>query len=125
MNNGELSRLPFVRTAKIASQTTPDKPLRLLCIYCDNSYDRAQLEQCLRVLVGALQMGRPSSYKADAFTLLGIDSKHRSRIMPALYRATDFVQQSELDELAEQGNRARTRRPSGPEFGLQLAEDSE
>lgn len=129
MNDGPLSKLDFVRSAKIATSTSSIGQSTVpLCLYCDDSYDKSQVEKCFRTLVLEMQMA-PSSYKTDAFTLLDIDSKHVSKIKSSEYTATTFMSKEEIDEHLKKSSKAKEAKKKSAQqeasSGLALADDDD
>ena len=55
----------------------------VICCYCDNSFDKDAVKEVYKALVSIGLVS--SAYKADANTILGIDSKHDSGIKSSLY----------------------------------------
>lgn len=134
MNEGMLSTLAFVDTAKVSPRPKDDK--HVICVYCNDSYDEAQVKECLRALIS--DVGHvPSAYKTDAYTHLEIDSKvveewGMSRMKSSMYTPKTLIGQEEIDRLfAEKREAAQSevRRPATKEeeakIGLELASDSE
>ncbi|GAA5972119.1 hypothetical protein JCM11641_002505 [Rhodosporidiobolus odoratus] len=96
---GSLAKTGSVHTAKVSS-TASNGEQSVICVYCDDSWDREGVEKAFRALVH--EEGLVSSaYKCDANTLLGIDSKHPSGIRSSLYGKTTFMTQAEIDAAFE------------------------
>ncbi|BGP56494.1 hypothetical protein JCM8202v2_004115 [Rhodotorula sphaerocarpa] len=84
--DGALIKTGAVHCAKTA-YTRKD---RVICVYCDNSWDKEAVGRVFRVLVEDLGL-------SDANTLLGIDSKHESGIRSSLWTKHDFMTKDEID----------------------------
>lgn len=56
----------------------------VICVYCDDSWDKEGVKAAFVALVKDLGLVS-QAYKCDANTILGIDSKHPSKIKSSLY----------------------------------------
>ncbi|KAL8290467.1 hypothetical protein RQP46_002725 [Phenoliferia psychrophenolica] len=99
--DGPLAKFGRVPTAKVSTSLTKG-PLHCICVYVDNSWDRAAVEGALKILVGDLGL-KPTIFKCDAITRLGIDKDHPSGIPVALWTVSDFMTTHEVNHaLAKQ-----------------------
>jgi len=87
-----------VKVTKISASPTSD--VYICCVYCENSYDKGAVGKVLDVLLKNFD-GSPTGFKTDAFTILGINSGHPSKIEPvSLYSKSDFYSKDELAAIA-------------------------
>ena len=105
-----------VKVTKISASPTSD--VYICCVYCENSYDKGAVGKVLDVLLKNFD-GSPTGFKVrprihatptlalttsrqtDAFTILGINSGHPSKIEPvSLYSKSDFYSKDELAAIA-------------------------
>lgn len=56
----------------------------MICVYCDDSWDEKGVKAAFLALVKDLGLVS-SAYKCDANTILGIDSKHPSKVKSSMY----------------------------------------
>ncbi|GAA5972126.1 hypothetical protein JCM11641_002507 [Rhodosporidiobolus odoratus] len=75
-------------------------------IYTPNAYDRAQVSEVLEVILQQIKE-TPVAYKPDAYTHLGIYSRHPSGLSPVLYHPTDFFTSVEIDNMLDKVSRAQ------------------
>ncbi|KAK4702276.1 hypothetical protein P7C70_g3951, partial [Phenoliferia sp. Uapishka_3] len=94
----------WCQTAKVSSDLGDSKTY-VICVYVTDSWNKEAVEGVLRILVKDLGL-RPTSYKCDANTIIGIDSKHESGIPSSLYKISDFMTKEELDELKKEKQEA-------------------
>lgn len=95
--DGALAKHSSCNTAKVAA--SPDDgggQTYVICIYCDDSWDKKAVGEVLEILVKELKLV-PSAYKCDANTYLHIDSKHESKIPSSLWKTSDFPSKAEID----------------------------
>ncbi|KAM0746795.1 hypothetical protein T439DRAFT_329493 [Meredithblackwellia eburnea MCA 4105] len=104
--DGALHKHAKCNVAKVAANThnpeagggSADHPIYCICVYVDDSWDKKAVGEVFEILVKELKL-HSQSYKCDANTILGIDSKHKSGIPSSLWKATDIMSKAELDEL--------------------------
>ncbi|KAM0791745.1 hypothetical protein ACM66B_004012 [Microbotryomycetes sp. NB124-2] len=113
--DGALAKTGHVHFAKAATAPTPTKgdapPIWVICVYCDNSFDKEAVGTVFRTLVNDLGLVS-SAYKTDANTILGIDSNHPSKIKSSLYGKSDFMSKEEIDEAMAARSKARAVKSS-------------
>ncbi|KDE04680.1 hypothetical protein MVLG_04904 [Microbotryum lychnidis-dioicae p1A1 Lamole] len=97
--DGALAKTGIVHTAKVSTHAEEGQGY-VICIYCDDSWDRDGVGKAFKCLVRELGLVS-SAYKSDANTLLGIDSKHSSGIRSSLYGKTDFMTKDEIEQAIE------------------------
>ncbi|GAA5993641.1 hypothetical protein JCM10908_000656 [Rhodotorula pacifica] len=105
VDGGVLAETGVVHTAKV-SCTPGDGGTWVICVYCDNSWDREAVGKVFKVLVEDLNLVS-GAYKCDANTLLGIDSKHASQIRSSLWVKYDFMTKQEIDESLARASKAK------------------
>ncbi|BGP25805.1 translation Initiation factor eIF-4e-like domain protein [Rhodotorula toruloides] len=105
VEDGVLAQTGAVHTAKVS--TTPgDSGSYVICVYCDDSWDKETVGKVFKTLVEDLNCVS-SAYKIDAFTILGIDSKHPSGVGSSLYGKNDFMTREEIDESLSRASKAK------------------
>ncbi|GAA6057220.1 hypothetical protein JCM3770_003267 [Rhodotorula araucariae] len=97
--DGVLAKTGVVHCAKVATLPN-DRSSYVICVYVDDSWDDEAVGDVFKVLVKDLSM-TSQAYKPDALTILGIDSKHLSKVPVSLYKKTTFMTQKELDAAYE------------------------
>ncbi|GAA6023012.1 hypothetical protein JCM11491_000356 [Sporobolomyces phaffii] len=93
--DGPLAQTGVVKTAKVAPISTNGEA-QLICVYVDDSWNKESVSKTLKCLVEDLRL-EPSAYKCDAFTILGIDSKHETGIKSSLYGKYEFMTKTEIE----------------------------
>ncbi|GAA6015783.1 hypothetical protein JCM10207_008793 [Rhodosporidiobolus poonsookiae] len=82
----------------------------LICIYTKDCYNEVAVEKVLEVILKQLRV-KPTGYKPDIYTRLGIYWNHPSGLSPVLYRPSDFLAASEIDRLLEKQTQAKAVQP--------------
>ncbi|KAK4055047.1 hypothetical protein OIO90_003388 [Microbotryomycetes sp. JL221] len=116
--DGVLAQTEACHVAKVSTVVQGEGPF-VICIYCDDSWDKEAVGKVMRVLVQELGL-LPSAYKHDVNTILGIDSKHPSQIKSSLYGKNDFMTKEEIDAVMSARSKAREVKPS-----IKTAEEEE
>ncbi|GAA6010003.1 hypothetical protein JCM10207_007515 [Rhodosporidiobolus poonsookiae] len=86
--------------AKCAS-TYGDRNPPVIWVWVEDASDITAVESVFRVLVEMCGFA-PTSFKTDAMSILGINSKHRSKIRVSKFAKLSFMTRKELDAALEQ-----------------------
>ncbi|GAA5961364.1 hypothetical protein JCM3765_004392 [Sporobolomyces pararoseus] len=97
--DGVLAQTGVIKTAKVAP-IAQNGEAQLICVYVNDSWDRQAVGRAFRCLVNDLQLVS-GAYKCDAFTILGIDSKHETGIKSSLYTKYEFMTKEEIEAALE------------------------
>ncbi|GAA6015780.1 hypothetical protein JCM10207_008792 [Rhodosporidiobolus poonsookiae] len=132
LEEGPLAKTGAVHCAKVASTPGDGGDQHVICVYCDDSWDKDAVAKVFKTLVTELSLVS-SAYKADANTIIGIDSKHASGIRSSLYGKTDFMTKDEIDEAFKAKTKAKEvkkktleqEQEAGGEDGFDEASESE
>ncbi|GAA5990788.1 hypothetical protein JCM5350_004645 [Sporobolomyces pararoseus] len=97
--DGVLAQTGVVKTAKVAP-IAQNGEAQLICVYVNDSWNKRAVGRAFNCLVNDLQLVS-SAYKCDAFTILGIDSKHETGIKSSLWTKHEFMKKEEIDAALE------------------------
>ncbi|GAA5867934.1 hypothetical protein JCM8547_003418 [Rhodosporidiobolus lusitaniae] len=98
-----------VLTARV-STTAGEGDQHVICVYCRDSWDDDNVGEVFKTLVSELSLVS-MSYKCDANTILGIDSKHSSKIPSSLYTKKTFADDKEIEKLLEKNRAPKKEAP--------------
>ncbi|GAA5895526.1 uncharacterized protein JCM6883_001535 [Sporobolomyces salmoneus] len=93
--DGVLAKTGVIRTAKVAP-IAREGEAQLICVYVNDSWDKEAVGKAFKCLVEELKLVS-TAYKCDAFTILGIDSKHETGIKSSLWSKNEFMSKDEID----------------------------
>ncbi|GAA5825056.1 hypothetical protein JCM11251_006078 [Rhodosporidiobolus azoricus] len=109
LEDGPLAKTGVVSTAKVSAfvEEGAKDPNHVICVYVNDSFDKDAVKQAFKVLVEDLGLVS-SAYKADAYTIAGIDSNRPGGgFRSSLYSKTTFMKQEEIDEALKSGSKAK------------------
>ncbi|GAA6064080.1 hypothetical protein JCM10212_002722 [Sporobolomyces blumeae] len=98
--DGALAKTGVVTAAKVAPIPSEEGGPQVICVYAADSWNREAVGKAFKALVEGLELVS-TSYKCDAFTILGIDSKHESGIKSSLWSKGDFMSPAEIAAVFE------------------------
>ncbi|KAF9039426.1 hypothetical protein BDZ89DRAFT_1156892 [Hymenopellis radicata] len=99
--NGPLSSTAAY-CAKVSTCPREETPhyQHVICIYMPNVYDKDSVKEVMKVLLRHHGMNL-SGVKSDLYTAIGIKSKHPSGVPSTVFKATDFIKDSEIKEMKD------------------------
>ena len=68
--DGHLAKHGSCNTAKVAAYLEPGSETYVICIYCEDSWDKKAVGEVLEIIVKDLRI-RPNSYKVRAISSMG------------------------------------------------------
>ncbi|GAA5898486.1 hypothetical protein JCM6882_007793 [Rhodosporidiobolus microsporus] len=109
LRDGVLAKTGVVTTAKVSSvaEEGSGDPNHVICVYVNDSFDQEQVKKAFKVLVEDLGLVS-MAYKADAYTIAGIDSKRPGGgFKSSLYGKTTFMTNDEIEEALKKLSKAK------------------
>ncbi|WOO78584.1 uncharacterized protein LOC62_02G002130 [Vanrija pseudolonga] len=96
-----------VNTVKVAT-VNPDGYSQLICLYVDNVYDKGLMTEVMKTLLTEHGI-EPSSSKSDLYTVLGIDSKHPSKLRSTVWQPKELMDVDEIKALKAEYNPSKDK----------------